>query len=62
MFISSIYRITVLPYSYECATLSAAYFFKLYLQNHWGYTLLMGVHSHVQPTFVRFTYRISGLD
>ena len=35
MFISSFDRITVLHYSYGCATSSAAYLCKRYLQNHW---------------------------
>ena len=35
MFISSIYRITVLQYSYKCAASSAAYLCNRYLQNHW---------------------------
>ena len=34
MVISSTYRITVIHYSYGCATLTAAYCFKLYLENH----------------------------
>ena len=35
MFVTSIYRITGLKYTYRCAILSAAYLCKLYLQNHW---------------------------
>ena len=35
MFVGSSYRITGLHYTYGCASLSAAYRCKLYLQNHW---------------------------
>ena len=35
MFIGSTYRISLLHYTYKCATLSAAYVGNLYLENHW---------------------------
>ena len=35
MFVSSTYRITGLHYTYESATLSAAYVGYLYFLNHW---------------------------
>ena len=34
-FVSSLYRITGLPYSYGCATKNAHYVCKIYLHNHW---------------------------
>ena len=33
--VTTTYRITGLHYIYECATLSAAYLCKIYLENHW---------------------------
>jgi len=61
MLVISNYRLAVLHYSYGCATLSAAYLCKVYVENHCGYTSVMGVKPYEQPVSINSIDRITAL-